>query len=168
MPRTRKEDGNGKAALDDIDRKILDTMAYNARISNAALAKVVGLSESATLERVRRLEKSGVVLGYSTRIDPAALDRNVTALVTIRLTRHTTTKIDEFLTRIHELPEVLSCFQVMGGCDFVAHVAARDVQGLEELLTQHLLPLEAVDRTESMFVLKTIKRLYDPPAGASD
>ena len=99
MARARKEAIEGRPPLDDIDRKILDTMAYSARISNAALAKVVGLSESATLERVRRLEKSGVILGYSTRIDPAALDRNVEALVTIRLTRHTTTKIDEFLRR---------------------------------------------------------------------
>lgn len=164
MSRIKKDGGNGKASLDDIDRKILDTMAYNARISNAALAKVVGLSESATLERVRRLEKAGVILGYSTRIDPAALDRNVTALVTIRLTRHTTDKIDEFLAKIHALPEVLSCFQVMGSCDFVAHVAARDVPALEALLTQEILPLEPVDRTESMFVLKTIKRLYDPPS----
>lgn len=149
--------------LDDIDKKILDAMAYNARISNAALAKVVGLSESATLERVRRLEKSRVILGYSTRIDASALDRNVTALVTIRLVNHAGESYDEFQRFIKSADEVLSCFQVMGGCDFVAHVAARDVSSLEHFLTQRLLRLKAVERTESMFVLKILKRLFDPP-----
>ena len=148
---------------DDIDKRILDAMLYNARISNAALAKVVGLSESATLERVRRLEKNKVILGYSTRIDAGAMERNVTALVTIRLVNHSGEVYDEFVRFVKSTDEILSCFQVMGGCDFVAHVAARDVTNLEQFLTQKLLRLKAVERTESMFVLKILKRLFDPP-----
>lgn len=158
MARTPKEH-----KLDDIDRKIIDAMLYNARISNAALAKIVGLSESATLERVRRLEKSKVILGYSTRIDASAMGRNVSALVTIRLVSHSDEHYEKFVRAIRSYDEVLSCFQVMGACDFVAHVAAPDVPSLEHFLTQKLLKLEAVERTESMFTLKILKRLFDPP-----
>ena len=163
MARPKKDADKASPRLDDIDRRIIDAMSFNARISNAALAKIVGLSESATLERVRRLEKSGVILGYSTRIDPAAMDHNVSALVTIRLTNQSDEYYDEFVSEIRSFDEVLSCFQVMGSCDFVAHVAAKDVPNLEAFLTHKLLRSRAVERTESMFVLKIVKRLFDPP-----
>ncbi|MEE9392918.1 MAG: Lrp/AsnC family transcriptional regulator [Planctomycetota bacterium] len=163
MRKTRSDPGDIPHRLDDVDHKIISAMLYNARISNAALAKLVGLSESATLERVRRLEKNHVILGYSTRIDATALDRNVTALVTIRLVRQSHDHKDEFVEAINRFDEVLSCFQVMGSCDYVAHVAARDVASLEKFLSEKLLRLHAVERTESMFVLKVVKRLFDPP-----
>jgi Lrp/AsnC family transcriptional regulator, leucine-responsive regulatory protein len=162
VTKTSRDDGPSQKT-DEIDKKILEAMLYNARISNASLAKMVGLSESATLERVRRLEKNKVILGYSTRVDAGAMERNVTALVTIRLVNHSGEVYDEFVRFVKSADEVLSCFQVMGGCDFVAHVAARDVAGLEQFLTQKLLRLKAVERTESMFVLKILKRLFDPP-----
>ena len=163
MRKNRNENGDSQHRLDDIDHKIINAMLYNARISNAALAKLVGLSESATLERVRRLEKNRVILGYSTRIDASALERNVTALVTIRLTRQSHEHKDEFVDAINQFDEVLSCFQVMGSCDYVAHVASRDVASMEQFLSNKLLRLQAVERTESMFVLKIVKRLLDPP-----
>lgn len=163
MRKNRTDRSEAKPRLDEIDRKIINAMLYNARISNAALAKLVGLSESATLERVRRLEKNGVILGYSTRIDAEALDRNVTALVTIRLASQSHEHKDEFVEAINNFDQVLSCFQVMGACDYVAHVAAKDVASLENFLTDKLLRLRAVERTESMFVLRVIKRLFDPP-----
>ncbi|MCA9319419.1 MAG: Lrp/AsnC family transcriptional regulator [Planctomycetes bacterium] len=159
----RREPTGSKEPLDEVDRRIIEAMEYNARISNASLARDVGLSESATLERVRRLEKSGIILGYSTRLDAEALERNVSALVTIRLASQSHEFYDQFVAQIKKLDEVLSCFQVMGSCDFVAHVAAKDVASLEQFLTQKLLRLPAVERTESMFVLKFIKRLLDPP-----
>ena len=85
MGRNKTDKKDASPRLDEIDNRILEAMLHNARISNAALAKIVGLSESATLERVRRLEKSGVIMGYVTRVDPQYLGHKVTALVTIRL-----------------------------------------------------------------------------------
>lgn len=161
MGRNKTEKKGVTPRLDEIDRSILEAMLHNARISNAALAKIVGLSESATLERVRRLEKSGVIKGYVTRVDPRYLGHRVTALVTIRLASHSPEHIEEFRDAIRSDPQILSCFAVMGSCDYVAHVAAEDVPALERFLTERLLRLQAVERTESMFVLKYLKRLYD-------
>lgn len=159
----KKNARGGSGKLDEIDRRILDALLYDARVSNATLARRVGLSESATLERVRRLEKSGVILGYSTRVAPAALGQNVSALVTIRLKSQSDDDIQAFVQAIQRFDNVLSCYEVMGSCDYVAHVAAEDVEKLERFLTQEILRLKAVERTESMFVLKMTKRHYEPP-----
>ncbi len=150
-------------SLDATDQLILDTLAYQARLSNAALAKIVGLSESATLERVRRLEKNKVIRGYCTRIDPAALGQNLHAIVTIRLKTHTNHEYDDFLEGIRHLDRVISCYKVMGAVDFVAHIATEDVEALEQFLTREILSLPAVERTESMLVLQTIRQYCEPP-----
>jgi Lrp/AsnC family transcriptional regulator, leucine-responsive regulatory protein len=161
MGRNKTENKDANPRLDEIDKRILEAMLHNARISNAALAKIVGLSESATLERVRRLEKTGIIKGYVTRVDPKVLGHKVTALVTIRLASHSLDHIDEFHQAVRRDPQVLSCFAVMGTCDYVAHVAAEDVAALDEFLTERLLRLKAVERTESMFVLKYVKKFYE-------
>ena len=152
-----------KPKLDDIDFKILDAMEFQARISNAALAKVVGLSESATLERVRRLERSGVIQGYSTRIDGSVLGQNISALVTIRMAKVDGDGMENLIEKIRGYAEVLAFYQVMGSCEFVAHVAAGDVDALEQLLTSKFFALPEVERTGSMLVLRSIKRQFDPP-----
>ncbi|MEZ6196283.1 MAG: Lrp/AsnC family transcriptional regulator [Planctomycetota bacterium] len=162
MAKSKTERPTARERLDKIDQKIIDAMIYNARISNAALAKLVGLSESATLERVRRLEKTGAILGYSTRVAPRCLGHNVSALVTIRLKSQSHDHIEDFHKAIRNESRVLSCFAVMGSCDYVAHVAAADVPSLERFLTENLLRLKAVERTESMFVLKYLKRFSEP------
>ena len=157
MSKLTQANGNGKTTLDDVDRKIVDAVLENARISNAKLSRHVGLSESATLERVRRLERSGIILGYSAHIAPATLGHNVMALVNIHLTDYDERRVEDFTEQMLAIDEVVSCYQVLGQCDFVAHIAAESVEALESFFTGKLAAFPSVKHTESMFVLKCVK-----------
>lgn len=147
--------------MDHRDKDILKELSRNARISNAALARVVGLSESSTLDRVRRLEAEGVIQGYSARIEPSAVGRDIEAILHIQLSHHQEEEAERFRQTMLEQEDVLSCFAVAGRVDFIAHVAVANMHAYEQLISQ-LLRLKAIDRVESMFVLKAIKREASP------
>ncbi len=154
---TKSKRSAGDRPLDEIDHKILRVLEAEGRLPFSAVAKKVHLSESATFDRVRRLEAAGAITGYGARIDPQALDRNVSAVVLIRLSGRDAAAVDEFLAAMNAFPSLISCFQVAGPCDFVARFAAKDVPTLERILTDELRQLRAIERTESMLVLKSIK-----------
>jgi Lrp/AsnC family transcriptional regulator, leucine-responsive regulatory protein len=153
--------------MDDIDRKILRNLIEDGHTTNARLAKAVGLSESATLERVRRLESTGVVHGYTALVEPALVDRGLEVLMTFTLRNQSIEDIQRFIETIVSADEVLSCAQVMGRFDFVTHVAVRDVAALERLINGKLIGLGVIDRVESLTVLKMVKR-FRPPAPLED
>jgi DNA-binding Lrp family transcriptional regulator len=135
------------------DMQILQILAHNARTTNKALAERVGLSASGCLERVRRLEERGVLLGSHAVVAPEAVGVGVQALVAVRLQRHTRKAVSAFRAYALTLPEVNSVFHVTGEFDFYVYVAARDMNhlrdfGLDSLTTR---PEVAVIHTSLMF-----------------
>lgn len=144
--------------MDQRDKDILRELLKNGRLSNSALAKAVGLSDSATYERVKRLEADGVIKGYAAKVDPSDVGRHVEAFIHIQLSHHQQEDVDRFLQSMLEMDEVLSCYAVAGRYDFIARVAVHGMEDFERLVTRRLLQLKAIDRVETMFVLKTIKR----------
>lgn len=144
--------------MDQRDRDILRELLKNGRLTNSALARSVGLSDSATYERVRRLEGDGTIQGYMARVDPAAVGRGIEAIIHIQLSHHQQEDVDRFLGAMQSMDEVLSCYAVAGRYDFIARVAVHSMDDFERLVTRRLLQLKAIDRVETMFVLKTIKR----------
>jgi DNA-binding Lrp family transcriptional regulator len=144
--------------MDQRDLDILRELQRNGRISNSALARAVGLSESATLERVRRLEADGIIRGYAARIEPASVGRGIEALITIQLSHHQELEVERFKQALLEMDEVLSCFAVAGRYDFIALVAVHSMEDFNQLVASRLLKLRAIDRIETMFVLNTLKR----------
>jgi Lrp/AsnC family transcriptional regulator, leucine-responsive regulatory protein len=153
--------------MDDIDSKILRHLINDGRITNARLAKAVGLSESATLDRVRRLEAGGVIQGYTLVAEPARLGRGLEVLMTFTLKNQGPEDIQRFEEAMRGLDEVLSCAQVLGRFDFVAHVAVRDIDALQRFIGEKLVALGLIQRMESLTVLRTIKR-YRPPTPAQE
>jgi DNA-binding Lrp family transcriptional regulator len=151
--------------MDATDAKILRHLIADGRITNARLAKEVGLSESATLERVRRLEATGVVQGYTVVAEPARLGRGLEVLMTFTLRNQSPEDIERFEAAMRGLDEVLSCAQVLGRFDFVAHVAVRDIEALQRFIGERLVGLGLIQRMESLTVLRTTKR-YRPPMPA--
>jgi Lrp/AsnC family leucine-responsive transcriptional regulator len=151
-----------KSGMDRIDTKILRTLMTDGQTTNARLAKAIGLSESATLERVRRLESSGVIAGYTALVEPTRVDRGLEVLMTFTLRNHSADEVQRFVTAMAEMDEVLSCSQVLGRFDFVSHVAVKDVPALERFIHTKIIPLGAFNHMESLTILKMVKRWHPP------
>ncbi|HZL85129.1 MAG TPA: Lrp/AsnC family transcriptional regulator [Candidatus Krumholzibacteria bacterium] len=148
--------------MDPVDTKIVRSLMTEGRITNTRLARAVGLSESATLERVRRLESSGVIQGYGARVDPQAVGRKLEVIMAFTLRKQKPEDVIHFGNAMTSMDEVLDCAQVLGRFDFIAHVALQDVPALESFIHDKVIPLGLVDRMESLTVLKTLKRAHPP------
>lgn len=118
--------------LDSKDLRILSVLSENARITNKELAALAGLSASGCLERVRRLEDRGVLLGSTVLVSPDAVGVGVQALIAVRLKRHTRKAVAAFRAFARTLPEVTTTYHVTGDFDFFIHVAARDMDQLRD------------------------------------
>jgi len=132
----------------------------DGQTTNARLAKTVGLSESATLERVRRLEQGGVIKGYAALVEPARVDRGLEVLMTFTLSNQSTEEVQRFIRAMATLDEVLICAQLLGRFDFIAHVAVKDVAALERFINEKIIALGGINHMESLTVLKMIKRWH--------
>src|SRR5258708_38329748 len=113
--------------LDSIDLSILRSLQADGRIANVDLAERCGLSPASTLERVRRLERSGVIEGYTARIDPRALGHQVIVFVQVTMHQHDQKALQKFEKAAEALPDLLECHHVAGDFDFLLKVLARDV-----------------------------------------
>jgi len=143
--------------MDRTDRKILEILKTNGRVSNADLAREVGMAPSSMLERVRRLEDKGVIRGYRAVLDPKQLGYQVQAMVMINLGRHAQERIEDFEAGVAAIPEVKACFHVTGRYDYILHLAARDIDHLSELVKHRLGALGGVEKQETFLVLSTVK-----------
>ena len=143
--------------MDRTDRKILEILKTNGRVSNADLAREVGMAPSSMLERVRRLEDKGVIRGYRAVLDPRELGYQVQAMVMINLGRHAQDRIEDFESGVAAIPEVKSCSHVTGRYDYILHIAARDIDHLRDLVKHRLGGLPGVEKQETFLALSTVK-----------
>lgn len=133
---------NGEAGrLDEVDRRIVEELVDDARIANNALAARVGVAPSTALSRTRSLLARGVVRGYYTDVDPAALGRPLQAMIAVRLAAGARDRLSRFVTEVSRLPEVRDVYFIGGADDFLIHVATADTEALQtfvvELLSGH-------------------------------
>jgi DNA-binding Lrp family transcriptional regulator len=138
--------------LDDVDRRLLELLAADARMSNARLAAEVGVAPSTALARVRGLRERGVIRGFHAEVDPAALGRPLQALVAIRLSVHSRDQIESFTEHVRTLEGVLSIFHVTGQTDYLLWVAAQDAHDLREFVVEHLASDPAVSHAETSLI----------------
>jgi Lrp/AsnC family leucine-responsive transcriptional regulator len=143
--------------LDSFDHKILAVLRETARATNVEIAEKVGLSEAPCSRRIRRLEQAGVIRGYGARLDPEAIGLGFIAYVTLVLDYITGSTAQEFVDRIAEIPEVVSCYIVSGGYDAILHVAATDSAAYSDIVFDKLRRIPGVKDVRSSFVMKTIK-----------
>ncbi len=139
--------------MDALDREVLLALQEDGRMSNLALARKLGLSPSAMLGRVRRLERSGAIRGYRAIIDPTALGVTVRALVVARLREHSEESIRGFERGIKEVPGVRACYHVTGQFDMVVELALRDLDHLGQLIRVDIARIPGVMNLETMLVL---------------
>ena len=143
-------------ALDRIDIAILDTLQKHGRISNAALAEKVGLSQSACSRRLDNLEQSGVISGYHARLSNAALGHKMTAIVHISLSGQFEKSLSEFEAAIRRCPTVLSCHLMSGEYDYILRIAARDLEDYERIHKEWLSAMPHVTKINSSFALREV------------
>jgi Lrp/AsnC family leucine-responsive transcriptional regulator len=147
--------------VDALDRRILIALQRDGSLTNARLADVVGLSQSAMSERVRRLEAEGEITGYRALLRPESLGIGLQAFVAAELVRHETGCIEGFERGIVVLPEVRACYHVAGRFDYLLHVAVRDLEHLGQLIKDDIAAIPGVDKVETMLVYSEVK----PDAG---
>jgi len=147
-----------KPQLDATDRLILAELQANARLSNVELAERVHLSPSACLRRVKHLEDAGVIAQYVALLNAKALGQHGTCFTIINLTSMSDTLLLAFEQAVRDQPEVLDCYYVAGSNDYLIRFSYRDAEDLERFHTQVLMRLPGVERSNSMLVLRTVKK----------
>ncbi|MGL4287694.1 MAG: Lrp/AsnC family transcriptional regulator [Phreatobacter sp.] len=139
------------------DKKILKALQEDGRLSNADLAKKVGLSPSACWNHTRRLFDTGVIKGVHALVDPKAVQRETAVLVGIVLDRSTQDSFAEFAKAARALPQVLECFLVAGEVDYFLKIRVRDLNAFNRFHSEKILALPGVRQVRTFFVLDEIK-----------
>ena len=143
--------------LDNYDKRILEVLQQEGRISNQELADRIGLSPSPCLRRVRALEESGIIAGYRAVLDARRLGLNLIAFLSISMDRHTPERFENFDKIVAELPEVLECSLITGrDADYQLKVVVRDMDAYQDLLLNKLTRIEGVSGVHSSFVLRQV------------
>ncbi|HXA02558.1 MAG TPA: Lrp/AsnC family transcriptional regulator [Cytophagaceae bacterium] len=143
--------------LDPIDKKILEKLQANAKITNSQLALEIGLSPAPTLERVRKLENLGLIKSYHAQIDMAKLGLGVSIFVQVSLSSHKKNQIKSFVDKINKIPEVVECHHITGAGDFLLKVITKDIASYQELILEKLVDIEEIGNMQSMVILSTFK-----------
>jgi Lrp/AsnC family leucine-responsive transcriptional regulator len=143
--------------LDRYDRRILEELQHNGRISNQELAERIGLSPSPCLRRVRALEESGVIAGYRALLDAKQLGLTLMALIHISMDRHTPERFANFDRTVAALPEVMECLLITGqDADYQLKVVVKDLDAFQALLLERITRIEGVSGVHSSFVLRRV------------
>ena len=143
--------------LDEMDMRILGILQKNGKIKNTQLAARIGVSPPAMLERVKRLEASGVIQKYAALVDRSKVNMKIMAFVFISLSVHQLTSLDEFSLRVSQMEGVLECYQVSGSHDFILKVILPSMDEYSNFIHEMLTRIPGIRTTESTFVLSTIK-----------
>lgn len=150
---------NETLKLDRYDRKILEALQADGRISNQDLADQIGLSPSPCLRRVRALEESGLIEGYRTILNPKKLGYALEALIYISMDQHTPERFSNFESEIQKIPEVLECLLITGQqADYQLRVIVEDMDAYQVLLLNRITRIKGVTGVHTSFVLRKVIR----------
>ncbi|MDE5643870.1 MAG: Lrp/AsnC family transcriptional regulator [Muribaculaceae bacterium] len=149
---------NSNREIDDIDVDIIRVLQQNARLSVRELAAKVHRSPTPVFERLRRLEAEGVITAYSARIDMMKVGRGFTVFCNVRL-RHINTAIhNDFAAEVHNMPEVVECYNISGEFDYMLKVQVPDMKSYRSFVTERMGNLPMIDSVQSVFVMDEIKQ----------
>ena len=148
--------------LDRFDTAILEALQGNARMSLQEISAQVGLTSSPCWTRIKRLEESGVIEGYSVRVNAAKLGLADTVIVQVTLDSHSDEALVDFGRALEAIPEVLEAFLVSGDYDYYIRIAVNDTRDYERLLRERLYKILGIRHSKSSFVLRQLKQSLLP------
>jgi Lrp/AsnC family leucine-responsive transcriptional regulator len=143
--------------IDRIDRRILDVMQKDGRISNLKLAEAVSLSPTAVLSRVQRLTKEGFILGYEARLNPIKLGAGMLVFVEVLLDRTTPNVFEQFKAAVQVRDEIMECHMVAGGFDYLLKTRTADMNSYRDFAGSVLWQLPGVRETRTYAVMEEVK-----------
>ncbi|WP_421730632.1 Lrp/AsnC family transcriptional regulator [Brevundimonas sp.] len=144
------------AVLDATDRKMLRALQLDGRMTNSDLSKAVNLSESACLRRLRTLEAAGVISRYAAIINERAVGFPISVFVTVTLSSQAEVSLTAFEAAVSSVPEVVECYLMTGGSDYLLRLVVRDVDDLERIHSRELTRLPGVTRVSSSVAMRTV------------
>lgn len=143
--------------IDRIDRRLLALLQEEGRMTTVELAERIGLSPTAASERIKRLQRDGVILGYTARLSPEALGRGFLAFVEVTLDKTTPDVFERFSTAVGLVPAIIECHMVAGGFDYLVKVRVADMAAYRRLLGDVVLTLPGVHETRTYAVMEEVK-----------
>lgn len=143
--------------FDKIDLKIMKILQENSKITNLDLSKKIGLSPAPTLERVKKLEHSGVIKSYHALVDTQAIGLSVKTFVLVSLAWQKENALNAFLEKIKQIEEITECYIITGEADFLIKIVCKDIPTYEKLLFKTLSQIEEIERLKTLMTLSTVK-----------
>ena len=142
--------------LDTFDRRILDVLAGDGRITITDLSQKVGLSKTPCQNRMRRLEKDGFIVGYRAVLDPARLGAGHIAFVQVTLSSTTSSALETFNAAAREVPEIEQCHMIAGGFDYLLKVRTSNIDSYRKILGERISGLPHVSHTSTFVVMESV------------
>jgi len=143
--------------FDKIDLSIIRILQENSKITNLELSKKVGLSPAPTLERVKKLESTGIISSYHAVIDAHAIGLNVQTFVLVSLAWQKEDAQQQFLDKVKNIDEITECYIITGEADFLIKIICKDIPTYEQLLFKTLSQIEEIERLKTLMTLSTVK-----------
>ncbi len=156
-----------RSKVDNIDLRILKILQNKGKVTNIQLSNEIGLSPAPTLERVKKLEQNGIIKGYHAKVNATALDLQFQALIQISLYRQAKNAVEEFKKAVTQIDEIIECYMITGGFDFIIKVMTNDITTFEKLLSEKLSLIEVIGNMQTMVILSTEKSSKVVPADYS-
>ncbi len=147
----------GRIRFDEVDLAILQQLQTDSKVTNAALARRVGVSATAALERVKKLERAGVIQGYAARVDPGSVGKRLTALVHVTLREHGRDALETFKEWVTRFDAVQAAWHTTGEEDFILKVLVTDMAQYEAFVVHELSGGANIGRVRTSFALSTLK-----------
>ena len=148
------------STLDHIDLAILRALQKNARLTTKEVAAQVNLSSTPVFERIKRMERDGIIKQYVAIVDASKLNRGFTVFTSVKLRHCTLEAAREFIQCVENLPEVTECYNISGRFDYLLRVQAPDMHSYQQLLLNVLGRHENISSIESTFVMEEVKHEY--------
>lgn len=150
-------------ALDSHDKAIIHALQEDSSISNIDLSKMIGLSPSACLVRTKNLKELGVIKQFTTFIDEKKIGIELIAFTMVNLSPLNREIANNFLKKINEIPNVLECYTITGGKDYLLKIVAKDMSTFRDFIIDSLMAISGVSRVETSIVMNTEKRTLTIP-----
>ncbi len=143
--------------FDALDKKLLGLLQENSKRTTKAYANQLDLSVTAVYERIKRLEKSGVIRNYVALVDKKKVDRSFVVLCHVKLTQHAKAYVLQFEKEVQQLQEVVECYHTSGDYDYILKIFVRDMEAYREFMVTKLTALNHIGSTQSSFVINEVK-----------
>jgi len=143
--------------LDELDRKILDLLKHNAKLGNKEIAAEIGLSVTPTFERIKRLERHGVIKSYVAVLDKRKIDKGLHVLCQVSLKAHNLDLLVGFEDEVVHLDEVSACYHIAGNYDYLLSIEVKDMDEYQRFLKEKLASIPNIANVQSSFVMTSLK-----------